>query len=253
MLVPFAPHPSHSLALAPTSLSCALPWAVTPDLPPSQSPSHPPQASCASSPSPAPVWQRQHGLRAISTQAAFRGQPQAPKIPQWWPNPLICPGKVPPAAQGAQPAPSPPFPMTILGSPGNRGTPSPHLLEVGELHQLQSCLSILQIHSLVHPGLGVGRGEADQGLQGPGCDGGGLGGHRERGLCVTLTQEVSHPRWKTPIWREGSLCLSFPPPGPRGSCSQGSPWPHPSSSGSGCAGGNTPRRCSSLTPRSARA
>lgn len=39
-----------------------------------------------------------------------------------------------------------------------------NLLKVGELDQLHGNLGVLQLHRLAHAGLGVRRGEADQGL-----------------------------------------------------------------------------------------
>lgn len=84
-------------------------------------------------------------------------------------------------------------------------TLSPHLFEVGELYQLQRRLSILQINCLVHPGLGVGCGEADQGLQGTGRDGGGLVG-TERCLCKADPHRSIPPRLKTtPKGREEAV------------------------------------------------
>lgn len=52
---------------------------------------------------------------------------------------------------------------------------NPHLFEVSVLDQLHSFLCILQVHSLAHAGLGMGRGQPNQGFQGPGCNWGGLG------------------------------------------------------------------------------
>lgn len=51
-----------------------------------------------------------------------------------------------------------------------------HLLEVGVLDKLHSLLCVLQVHGLAHAGLGMGRGQANQGFQGPGCHWGRLWG-----------------------------------------------------------------------------
>lgn len=47
---------------------------------------------------------------------------------------------------------------------------NPHLLEVSILNQLHSFLRILQVHSLAHAGLGMGRGQANQSFQCPGSN-----------------------------------------------------------------------------------
>lgn len=64
----------------------------------------------------------------------------------------------------------------MVSSEGSLGKhPNPHLFEVSVLDQLHSFLCILQVHSLAHAGLGMGRGQPNQGFQGPGCNWGGLG------------------------------------------------------------------------------
>ena len=54
-----------------------------------------------------------------------------------------------------------------------------HLLEVSVLDELHSLLCVLQVHGLAHAGLGMGRGQANQGFQGPGCHWRRLGGENK--------------------------------------------------------------------------
>lgn len=65
-----------------------------------------------------------------------------------------------------------------------------NLFKVGKLDELHSHLSVLQLHSFAHTGLGMRRGQTDQGLQSTSSHRRGLGGEETGSGCTlaTITQ-----------------------------------------------------------------